>query len=164
MNECLNGLIIEYSESLKGVRGLKRKALNREDEGGKRDASILSSMERDIEFAMEYMVTGYMPQYSEGQYKKVIPVDPQKLLTILKVPKKQEIPWYTEILLEEKIKDALKDLSPQETEAVLLVKGQGFSYGETAAYLKIKKATVQKYVERAYKKIVDNCHTAGLYK
>ena len=164
MNECLNGLIIEYSESLKGVRHLKRKAIHREDEDGKRDASILSSMERDVEFAIEYMVTGYMPQYSEGQYKKVVPVDPQKLLAYLEAPVKKEMPWYREILIEEKIKELLKDLSPKEREALLLVKGQGFSYGETANYMNLKKATVQTYVDRSYKRISGACHTAGLYK
>lgn len=164
MNECLNGLLFEYCESLKGVRKLKREAQNRRDGDGKRDTSILGSMERDIEFAIEYMVQGQMPRYSEGQYKKVVPVDPQKLLAGVKEQVKQKMPWYIEVVLEEKVRDLLKELSAQEREALLLVKGQGFSYGETAKYMKIKKATVQTYVDRAYKKILNACHTTGLYR
>lgn len=165
MDRCLNDLIVEYCESLKCIRKLIAKAQNRKDEDGKRDASILSGMERDIKYAIEYMVTGYMPMYSEGQYKKVVPVDPQKILVnISRKKSKIDIPWYEEILLQERIRDVLKDLSPQERESLLMVKGQGFSYGETAKYMKIKKATVHTYVERAYKKIVDTCHTVRLYK
>jgi len=60
MNENLRGLAADYYEALRGVRELKAKARKRR-EAGNADLIILNSMERDLEWVIEYMRTGYMP-------------------------------------------------------------------------------------------------------
>ena len=75
LNDDLYELLEEYCSSLKGVRHLKHKAQKNHK---KHDASLISSMESDLEWTIEYMATGYMPTYSEGHYIKIVPVDPQK--------------------------------------------------------------------------------------
>lgn len=60
MNENLRGLAADYYEALRGVRELKAKAKKRR-EAGNADLIILSSMEKDLEWVIEYMMTGYMP-------------------------------------------------------------------------------------------------------
>lgn len=60
MNENLRELVAEYYEALSGVRELKAKARKRQ-EAGYADLAILKSMEKDLEWVIEYMMTGYMP-------------------------------------------------------------------------------------------------------
>jgi DNA-directed RNA polymerase specialized sigma24 family protein len=164
MHSTIKILIPQYCESLKKIRSLKNKVKKRHTEQAKADATLISSMERDVEWAIEYMATGYMPLYSEGEYKKTIPVDPQKVLEKIKQPTKQSLPWWKELQLEIEIKKILDELTPREIEAFLLVKAEGFSYSEAAEFLEIKKSTVQTLVERAWEKARRACHTTGLYK
>jgi len=60
MNENLRGLVADYYEALRGVRELKAKARKRH-EAGNADLIILKSMEKDLEWAIEYMLIGCMP-------------------------------------------------------------------------------------------------------
>ena len=76
-------LLKEYCESLKGVRHLKYRAQKHQN---KIDVSLLGGMESDLEWTVEYIATGYMAVYSEGDYKKVVPVDPQEVLVYISQP------------------------------------------------------------------------------
>jgi RNA polymerase sigma-70 factor (ECF subfamily) len=53
----------------------------------------------------------------------------------------------------DRIEMALSSLSPQERECYELAYGRGFTFGEIAQMLVIAKSSVQKYVERAQRKV-----------
>lgn len=149
MNDDLKGLLEEYCSSLKGIRHLHNEAKKK---NRKHDASLISSMESDLEWTIEYMATGFMPAYSEGHYKKVVPVDPQKIfLWANKSP--EAIDYEKQKKNRELIDDLLKPLTDREAEAVLLVKAYGVSEGKAAWMMGISKDTVSCYVDRAINKI-----------
>ncbi len=148
MRKDMQGLLNEYCASLADVRKALRKA---QKEGNKGDASLLRAMENDLQWSIEYMVTGFPPVESTGPYKKTIPVDPQKVLV-----------WFTQshpapLLPSEKARQqvlsALGILSSQEKEAFMMVVGEGLSYGEAAEMLGVSRSTAQSYVDRAKVKI-----------
>ncbi|MEA4848731.1 MAG: hypothetical protein VB106_15990 [Clostridiaceae bacterium] len=64
MDENIRGLITDYCEALRGVRELKAKARKRQKEGDA-DLAILKSMEEDLEWTIEYMLTGHIPVYGK---------------------------------------------------------------------------------------------------
>ena len=59
MNENLRGLVADYYDALRGVRELKVKARKRQ-KAENADLAILNSMEKDLEWVIEYMKAGYM--------------------------------------------------------------------------------------------------------
>lgn len=70
MNEALRELVADYYEALKGVRVLKAKARKRK-ESGYADLAILKGMEKDLEWVLEYMLTGCMPS-ERKRHRKVL--------------------------------------------------------------------------------------------
>lgn len=149
MHKSLNFLVEEYCEALARTRRMKSKAAKRGEEG-KDDVSQLTSMEGSLQWAIEYMVTGYMPIYSEGPYKNSIPSDPQKVLSRFsnEVIKKRSN--------SEKIDAALSildKLTEKEKDAIMLVWGEGFSYREAAKIMKIPTTTVWDNCKRARDKL-----------
>lgn len=143
MNEPID-LLSEYCATLAGVRRLIRQALA----AGSADLAQLRSMERDLEWTIEYMTTGYPPQ---GRSARSISVDPQKVL--VRFSKPLHAPTLPAERIRMQILSVLDLLSPQEREAFMMVRGEGLSYGETAAIMGVKKGTVQDYVNRAQAKI-----------
>jgi len=148
VHEGLRDQLDEYCESLARVRKLIRRA---KENGWEADLKILYGMEKDLEWTIEYMVTGYPPPQSTGPYRRAIPVDPQKVLVWFAYPPPLPLLPVEQVRL--KILAALDILSPQEKEAYLMVVGEGLSYKETAEIMGVKRATVQSYVERAKVKI-----------
>lgn len=147
MRDELRGLVEEYCQSLALVRKAIRRA---EKEGRKHDLSLLRGMERDLEWTIEYMLTGYPPEPSRP--RRYIPVDPQKAISLFRYrPPSGPTLKIEKVRLQ--ILEALDVLSEKEREAFLMVVGEGLSYGETAKYMGVKKATVQEYVRRAKEKI-----------
>jgi DNA-directed RNA polymerase specialized sigma24 family protein len=149
MHKSLNFLIDEYCEALARTRRLKAKAAKRGKEG-ETDVSILSGMENSLSWAIEYMVTGYMPQYSEGPYRRQVPTDPLTVLT-----------RYSNAVVCQRVKDEkreaalmiLNDLTEKEKEACMLVWVEGFSIRDAAKIMKLPKSTVWLCVQRARGKL-----------
>ena len=140
MNELLN----EYCASLATVRKLIRKAMKINSS----DLPQLRAMERDLEWTIEYMTTGYPPT---GRSSRSISVDPQKVLVRFSKPLHE--PTLPVERLRMRVLTALDALSPQERDAFMMVKGEGLSYGEAAKLMGVKKGTVQEFVNRAQAKI-----------
>lgn len=147
LREELRELVEEYCQSLALVRKAIRRA---EKEGRKHDLSLLRGMERDLEWTIEYMLTGYPPEPSRP--RRYIPIDPQKAITLFRY-QPQPGPTLKVEKVRLQILEALDILSEREREAFLMVVGEGLSYGETAKYMGVSKATVQEYVRRAKEKI-----------
>lgn len=73
----MKDLIQQYRESLRKVRKAKETA-------NEVDRSILSGMERDLEFAIKWMETGRMPGSRRGAerraaYERELPADPHRM-------------------------------------------------------------------------------------
>lgn len=149
MHKSLNFLIEEYCEALARTRRMKDKASKRGEEG-KNDVSQLTSMENSLSWAIEYMVTGYMPQYSEGPYKRQVPTDPQLLMTRFSSNSTKK-KWNSE--KSEAVQKILDKLSVKEKECIMLVWGEGFSYDEAGRIMKLPKTTVWDCCKRAIEKL-----------
>jgi RNA polymerase sigma factor (sigma-70 family) len=149
LHRSLNFLVDEYCESLKRTRQMKTKASKRGAEG-KNDVSQLSSMENSLSWALEYMVTGYMPMGSEGPYKNCVPSDPQLVLSrysnevTRKLCNEQKI---------EAVLNIMDKLSEKERDAIMLVYGEKFSYREAGKIMGIPATTVWDNVQRARQKL-----------
>jgi len=148
VREDMRDLLDEYCKSLATVRKLIRQA---RANGREADLKILYGMEQDLQWTIEYMVTGFPPPQSTGPYRRTIPVDPQKVLVWFSSPPPPPLLPVEQV--RRKILAALDILSPQEKEAYLMVVGEGLSYGEVAKMMGVKRATVQSYVKRAKVKI-----------
>ena len=150
MHESLNFLLEEYCESLARTRRMKTKAAKRGKEG-KIDVSLLSGMESSLSWAIEYMVTGYLPVYeSGGTYRMVIPSDPQTVMTRFSneiVRKRSNDEKMDQVLC------VLDKLSDKERDCILLVWGEGFSYREAGKIMKLPTMTVWDNCKRAMSKL-----------
>jgi DNA-directed RNA polymerase specialized sigma24 family protein len=100
------------------------------------------------------MVTGYPPMYSEGDYKKVVPVDPQEVLVYFSQSMYKSWPDDNESMMYKKLKLVMDTiLTKKENDAVKMVLGEGLSYGKTGKYLGINRKSVESIVRRAVAKI-----------
>lgn len=145
MNDSLRGLLTEYCASLAQIR----KSINQaKKNGSEKDIATLSAMERELQWNIEYMATGFPPAASG---RRTIPVDPQKVLIWFTSP--HSAPTLSIERVRVQILSALDVLSRQEREAFLMIVGEGLSYAEVAQMMRVGKSTVQSYVERAKAKI-----------
>ena len=149
MHQSLNVLLDEYCDSLLRTRQLKTKARNRGPDG-KDDVSQLTGMENSLSWTIEYMVTGYMPQYSEGPYRKQVPTDPQTVLSRYS-NEAIKLRWSNE--KREAAISILDGLNDKEKEACILVWIEGKSYREAGKIMKIPHTTVWDCCKRALEKL-----------
>lgn len=178
MRDDMRCLLDEYCRSLSLVRRAARRAAASSTHSSLSsstsrdfDRQQLASMESDLEWTIEYMVTGFEPRVSTGPYRQTLPVDPQRVLARLAAPS-----FVMQLLPSEvarrMVLAALDILSPQERECYLMVVGEGLSYSETARMLGVSKRTVQTHVKRTREKIVSRketvehtfCRTPSAYK
>lgn len=150
-------LLEEYLDSLASVRRAQRAAKqrrdNHNDEGAALDCQQLSSMERDLLWAIEYIETGRVPDYHRGVHKWTVPVDPQLLQRVVKARGRNETKarWIT---TDADLSRLLSRLAPREKEAFILVRGQGISFRQTARYMGVRSpGTVSNLVRRAERKL-----------
>jgi RNA polymerase sigma factor (sigma-70 family) len=142
-------LFESYCATLAGVRSAARRASS-EDRAF--DRAQLSSMAFDLEWAIEYMVTGFPPESGSGPYHRTLPVDPQRVLQQLAAanPARRLMPVERTRRL---VLAALDILSPTERDCYLMIIGEGLSYGEVARMLRVSKSTVQTHMSRAKTKV-----------
>lgn len=150
-------LIDEYRKSLQLVRRAhkraKRRRDNDQDDRAAIDCEHLTSMERDLLWTIQYLESGYPPDYHRAIYKWTVPVDPQMLKRIVKarVPGTDESRW---VPLDPTLEKLLSLLSPREREAFVMVRGRGISYRLTAEYMGLRSAgTVSGLVKRAERRL-----------
>jgi positive control factor len=179
-------LISEYEQSLSDTRKLKSKVEEKifnlksiianetipfEERAAasdqllleQQDKSIISGMESDLVFAIEWMLTSRRPGTTRGIERRSFAqrtklMDPQILQTyfsgdtdtyILDSSDLEDSEEKKELLVQE----ALAVLAKKQREIFLLVKGQGMNLVETAKVLKISKQAVYKSLVRAERKI-----------
>lgn len=166
----MNELISQYTDSLKIVRQLQKKANDK-------DKALLSGMASDLEFALTWMKTGRRPGNRRGverlaAYQRERCYDP---LVIQKFFRSTSDEYYwsedgseEDLISEwnrERIEQALARLTAREKEIYIMSRGAVMSYEQIAAMLAISKSTVQTTIQRAEKKIAaqvaqDDLHLA----
>lgn len=126
------------------------------------DKIQINSMINDMSFAIDWMKTGRRPGNLRGidrrsVYQRTALVDMDLMPSLDIVPEQREL----ENIEKQALMDMLIDLSHRERQCYLLHMAQGWSMQEIADELKIKKPTVQKFIERARNKIKRklSCHT-----
>lgn len=147
-------LIKEYSN---GMRQLEkyRDSLYREDEAVQNELKVVAEMVSDMKYAIEWMRVGRRPYSRRGvdikdAYSRSILMDMDLLPNTEPEPEQE-----TTVTIEQKkalVKIMLK-LSARERQCYLLHMAQGMSFAEIADELKLKKRTVQDYVDRAKTKV-----------
>ncbi len=147
MNESVRDLLVEYCGSLEAIRRAIRRAAS------EADRQALCAMERDLQWAIEYMATGYLPARSIGCYRRVVPVDPQRVLLCFTAAVAPASSLSATERARQKMLPVLDMLSVQERQAYLSVVGEGISYRQAARMMGISRASVQMYVSRAKVKI-----------
>jgi len=164
----MQDLIQQYKESLRKVRKAKETA-------NEVDRSILSGMERDLEFAIKWMETGRMPGSRRGAerraaYERELPADPHRMEMTgkyfrpagaayiiepvsnygIEEPEIEEDDRETILLF---IDDILSCLSEREREVFELRHAGGLEYHEIAEELGITEGHVKNALWRANEKI-----------
>lgn len=164
----MQDLIQQYKESLRKVRKAKETA-------NEVDRSILSGMERDLEFAIKWMETGRMPGSRRGAerraaYERELPADPHRMEMTGKYFRPAGAAYIVEQVsnygIEEPeideddretirlfIDDILSCLSEREREVFEMRHVGGLEYHEIAEELGISIGTVLQLSDRAEKKI-----------
>jgi len=147
----------EYAEGVRNLMkyrdSLTRLDLREQTPEELQEISIVEGMISDMNYAIEWMRTGRQPHTRRGvdikdAYKRSILMD-MDLIPNKQPEQEQRI---TDVQKQAVVKIMMK-LSPRELECYLLHVSNGLSLAEIADELKIKKRSVQDYVDRAKSKV-----------
>jgi RNA polymerase sigma-70 factor (ECF subfamily) len=149
-------LIIEYEEGRKGLGDMY--SVLGDTEHDKLDKTQINSMIGTMSECIDWMKTGRQPHTFAGidkkaayQRKSIANMDLFQSLDVLP----EEKPVTEE--QKQAVFDMMIDFSPRERQCFLMHSAYLMTYAEIAEELKIGRSTVQKYVERAKRKIA--CRT-----
>ncbi|AUJ25176.1 sigma-70 family RNA polymerase sigma factor [Virgibacillus dokdonensis] len=161
MNMWVDRLVSEYEAGRKELAKKKGK-LNTEFISDREDKKHINSMINDMSESIEWMKTGRRPGNLRGidkrsAYQRRALIDMDLFPSLDIQPEEKEISEEQKRLLV----NILVELSHRERQCYLLHMAQGYSMREVAEELKISKASVQKFIERAKNKINRklSCHT-----
>ncbi|HDR3524174.1 sigma factor-like helix-turn-helix DNA-binding protein [Bacillus pacificus] len=130
-----------------------------------KDISIINGMISDINYALEWMRTAKQPGKTRGierraAYEREKPCDPLLMQRYVRSTEMPVYEWDTaakESVISEwdriQLEDALSTLTEREKEIYVMAKGYGFTHEKISNYLKVKRTTIPKFLERADKKI-----------
>ncbi|MCP3763883.1 hypothetical protein NLX67_16040 [Domibacillus sp. A3M-37] len=150
-------LIYEYKQSLRALKEMKAAIEAKPEllEQDLQDKTLINSMISEVEFAIQWMVSGRNPDARRGADRTgAYTLDPKLIEAV--VPNKV-IEEERKITADEQwlLDDVLADLTKRERDIFTLVKAEGITFEYTAELLGITKSSVQTYLERAEKKIED---------
>ncbi|WP_121639372.1 sigma-70 family RNA polymerase sigma factor [Virgibacillus sp. Bac330] len=161
MTMWVDRLVSEYEAGRKELIRKKGK-LNIEFICDREDKKHINSMINDMSESIEWMKTGRRPGNLRGidkrsAYQRRALIDMDLFPSLDIQPEEKEISEEQKRLLV----NILVELSHRERQCYLLHMAQGYSMREVAEELKISKASVQKFIERAKNKINRklSCHT-----
>ncbi|MGM7634180.1 sigma-70 family RNA polymerase sigma factor [Bacillus sp. Hm123] len=150
-------LIYEYKHSLRELKKMKTAIEAKEEltELDQQDKSMINSMISEVEFAIQWMVSGRNPDAMRGADRSgAYTLDPKLLEAV--VPNREVIEE-RKLTADEQwlLDDVLADLTKRERDVFTLVRAEGLTLEHTAELLGITKSSVQTYLERAERKIED---------
>ncbi|RJS60130.1 sigma factor-like helix-turn-helix DNA-binding protein [Bacillus sp. PK3_68] len=150
-------LIFEYKQSLRALKEMKATIEVKEEltELDLQDKTLINSMINEMEFVIQWMVSGRYPDARRGADRSgAYTLDPKLLEAVVPnraVIEDRKLTTDEQWLLE----DVLGDLTKRERDVFTLIRAEGLSYEYTAELLGITKSSVQTYLERAELKIED---------
>ncbi|WP_416730288.1 sigma factor-like helix-turn-helix DNA-binding protein [Fictibacillus sp. JL2B1089] len=171
----MNHLILEYKRSLREVRKGKLEKTKFEEDLERelakpscydrqlKTAMILKSqderrmmteMENDIQFIIEWLENGRRPDSKRGADRKDVYVMDPAAIEVLPIQEgykliAKELPSFEKEIIE----DALCTLTNRERDVFMMIKVEGLTFEYTAELIGVKKSTVQTHLERAERKI-----------
>ncbi|PWU66569.1 sigma-70 family RNA polymerase sigma factor [Gracilibacillus dipsosauri] len=155
MNDWAEKMIIQYEE---GRKELRHKIDNLGDsETDKMDKSQINSMVSEMSFVIDWLKNGREPGKLRGIDKssayQLDSIQDMDMFPTLNIK-----PTQRELTEEEKrdIFDVLLTLSPRERQCFILHESYLRTFAEIAEELGLSRSSVQRYIERARKKI--SCH------
>lgn len=149
-------LIYEYKQSLRALKEMKAAIEAKPEllEQDLQDKTLINSMISEVEFAIQWMVSGRNPDARRGADRTgAYTLDPAVLEALPVVPVYKSIARELTSLEKEIIEDALCTLTKREKDVFMLVKVEGITFEYTAELLGITKSSVQTYLERVERKI-----------
>lgn len=150
--EALRELLKQYRATYRELKKLRLQVASRpRTEQTEHDLTLISSMEKDVAWVIDYLEGGREPEARKGAGRRLVVLDPAVLD---KVAGLQLLPAARELTPAEQkqLDEALALLTDAERQAVQLVLGEGLSYSETAELMGISKGNVSTLVERAQRK------------
>lgn len=153
----IRDLKLSYRGTYRALQKARDKADQEKDQA---TSDSITEMITDVNFAIEWMHTGRRPGSKRGierraAYQKNKLMDPVRMQAFAQQNTAGSPSNLTE-WQRVQIKDALCRLSEREKECYVLAHGYCHSFDDIAKFLNISKSAVQKYVERAQKKISED--------
>ncbi|MCP3764075.1 hypothetical protein NLX67_17115 [Domibacillus sp. A3M-37] len=150
-------LIYEYKQSLRALKEMKAAVEAKPEllEQDLQDKTLINSMISEVEFAIQWMMSGRNPDARRGADRTgAYTLDPKLIKAF--VPNKV-MEEGRKITADEKwlLGDVLADLTMREKDVFTLVKAEGLTFDYTAELLGLTKSSIQTYLERAERKIKD---------
>ncbi|KIL72699.1 sigma factor-like helix-turn-helix DNA-binding protein [Bacillus badius] len=148
-------LIFEYKQSLRALKEMKAAIEVKEEltELDLQDKTLINSMINEMEFVIQWMMSGRYPDARRGADRSgAYTLDPKLLEAVVPnraVIEERKLTADEQWLLD----DVLGDLTKRERDVFTLIRAEGLSYEYTAELLGISKSSVQTYLERAEHKI-----------
>ncbi|MCI2256520.1 sigma-70 family RNA polymerase sigma factor [Domibacillus sp. PGB-M46] len=148
-------LIYEYKQSLRALKEMKAdiEAKRELSEQDIRDKTLINSMISEMDFAIQWMVSGRNPDARRGTDRTgAYTLDPKLIEAVVPnqmATEERKLTAHEQWLLD----DVLADLTVRERDVFTLVKAEGLTYEYTAELLGLTKSSVQTYLERAETKI-----------
>lgn len=160
MSNWVDTLIIQYEEGRKNLQ--RHHARLGDSKIDQLDKSQINSMISSMTYSIDWMKRGRRPGNLRGvdkrnAYQKRALVDVELMPSLNIQPKPRELSENE----KRAIYELLINLSHRERQCYLLHYAEGWSMQQIADELTISKSSVQKFIERAKKKINNNkfCHT-----
>ncbi|OES45246.1 sigma factor-like helix-turn-helix DNA-binding protein [Domibacillus iocasae] len=150
-------LIYEYKQSLRALKEMKAAIEAKTEllEQDLQDKTLINSMISEMEFAIQWMVSGRNPDARRGADRTgAYTLDPKLIEAVVPnrvASEEQKLTADEQWLLD----DVLGDLTQRERDVFTLVKAEGITFEYTAELLGLSKSSVQTYLERAERKIED---------
>ncbi|WP_338749816.1 sigma-70 family RNA polymerase sigma factor [Bacillus sp. FJAT-52991] len=152
-------LIFEYKQSLRELKKMKA-AIEAEEELSEldqQDKSMINSMISDVEFAIQWMVSGRNPDAMRGADRSDVYLVNQQVLDKIELTllhDKVDYQEYNDVISSnEVILNALQSLTHREKDCFIMTQCEGLTFEYVGELMGVKKGTVQKNVERAKQKI-----------
>lgn len=142
MNTWVKKTVDEYQEK-KTELVHYRQSLDLSNPEDQKKAAILSSMIRDMQFALTWMKRGRRP----GSYQGIEKTDVYQRNAMQAILKNMDL------ASEQSAMSALSVLSPKEMQCFLWYYAEGLTQSEISSILKVTRSTVQITLRRAEKKL-----------
>lgn len=143
----------QYTETNRELKRY-RDTLDRTDEAERDEFTTVGGMISDMDFALQWMKNGRRPGNRRGierqsVYQRTVLLDPDIFPSLdLEAPEKP-----LDDRDKRRLVDILWNLSARERQCYLMHMSYGMSYAEIAREINVSRASVQKFIERARKKI-----------